>query len=439
MMHWFLLPPSVRQSARGRRLPTAARFWQVAGLLACLGTGAPAQDAPAPVSVWPVVQRRGVAAGQTFVGTVRPSRKSTVGSAVDGRVEEFLVNEGDRVEKNQPLARLRTRVLEIERAAALAEQEFRRQELAELENGSRPEEVEQAKAQMLAAKALMEYSQSKYDRTRSLVERRAASEEQLEDDSSAATRSLQAYYAAKAGHDLAVAGPREEQRAQARARLAAAEEEVRRLDEQLERHTIVAPFAGYVVAEHTEEGQWLKQGEPVAEIVELDQVEVEVMVLESYVPKLQVGAPARVEVGALADRLFTGQVARIVPEAEVRSRSFPVKVRLANEILPDGSALLKPGMFARVALPVERKGAVLLVPKDALVLGGREPMVYVVDPDEKDPKKGRWRAVSVRLGVALESLVEVAGALGPGEQVVVEGNERLRPGQEVLIVPLVSP
>ena len=97
-----------------------------------------AQQPPAPVVVSRVVEREIVAA-RPFVGSVEAARVSVVGSEVEGLVEEYLVDEGRRVEQGAPLARLRTKLLETRLAAARALLDSRKQELAELENGSRPE------------------------------------------------------------------------------------------------------------------------------------------------------------------------------------------------------------------------------------------------------------------------------------------------------------
>ena len=96
------------------------------------------------VAVSPVVERE-VTAGQTFVGTVMPLRKSIVGSAVDGRVIEYPLNEGDRVQKGQVLAHLLTDTVKLQLAAAEAELDLRKQQLAELKNGTRPEEIRAGK------------------------------------------------------------------------------------------------------------------------------------------------------------------------------------------------------------------------------------------------------------------------------------------------------
>jgi len=393
---------------------------------------AQAQFGPVPVAVEQVVQRK-VAEGQTFVGTVMPVRHSIVGSAVDGRVIEFYVNEGDFVKKDQPLAQLRTEALEIQVAAAKAEWDLRKQELAELENGSRPEEVQHAKAQALAAKAHLAYRQSRYKRMRELVERRASSPDETQDAASAAETALQLYHQAKATYDMAVQGPRKEKVLQAKARVLSALEEVHRLEDQLRKHTVVSPFDGFVIAEHTEIGQWISQAAPVAEVVELSEVDVHAWVLENYVPTLKVGMPVLVRISALPDQTFSGEVRRIVPQADTKSRSFPVKIRLENTITPDGP-LLKPGMLAQATFSIGKQQTATLVPKDALVLGGPAPLVYVVDGARKVGQSGKVRAVPVQLGVVEANLIQVTGDIKPGDSVVVQGNERLRPGMEVTLV-----
>jgi len=401
------------------------------------GAQAIGQMPPARVTV-AEVQRRQLATKQTFVGTVTPLRTSTVGSTVEERVVELLVNEGDPVKQNQPLAQLRTRKLEIELAGARAELKGRKHELAEMEKAL-PKEIEQAHARMLAAKALTEFTKSRLKRSRALYEREASSEDELQERASAAEAAQQTFLEEKAGWELLVAGAREEKIAQARARVAVQEEEIHLLEDAVTEHTIVAPFDGYVTKEHTEVGQWIAKGSAVVEVIEVDPVDVEVSVPERFVSQLPLGSRAEVEIGAYPGRTWTGSVALIVPQADVRSRSFPVKVRLKNRSGPSG-LMLKPGMFARVTLSVGSKAA-LLVPKDALVLGGRSPRVFVVEAAAagKSPEQETVRLVAVELAEALDGLIAVRGALQAGQRVVLEGNERLRPGQPVVVIATVEP
>ncbi len=412
-------------------LSAAHRASVVCFAVLLLSTGvASAQFGPAKVSVTDVIERSDIASGRVFVGTVEARRHSMVGSAVSGRVVEFLVNDGDRVEKGQPLAKLLTRNLQIQIAAATADWELRKQELLELKNGSRKEEIRQAEARMNAAEATARYAKTKLARTKGLVEQKATTRDQIEEDTSMSEVTADTARAAKAGYDLVVAGTRPEKIAQADARALAAEEEVNRLKDILEKHTITAPFAGYVVAEHTEVGQWIESGKLVAEIVEVDPIEVRVHVQESYIPRLTLGVSARVDVDALPNQTFIGAVIAIVPKGDEKSRTFPVRVALKNPLQTDGTPLLKPGMFAKVELPVDQKKNVRLVPKDSLVLGGPQPVVYIVVPGEKPTVQ----PVPVQLGIAVGSWIEVKGDLKGGQQVVVEGNERLRPGAEIVAV-----
>ena len=385
---------------------------------------------PVKVTVSEIVERD-LVLGRAFVGTVEARRHSSVGSAVSGRVEEFLVNEGEAVTKDQPLAKLKTRNIEIQIGAAKAEFQLRQHELQELKNGAREDERRESEARMNAADSAKKLALLKLSRVKGLIDRNAATREEIDDVSAISETATAMHLAAKAAHDLVIAGPRPERIAQAQARSDAAKEEINRLEDILEKHTIKAPFDGYVVAEHTEEGQWIESGRLVAEIVEVNPIEVRVAVQESYIPRLSLQMTAKIDVEAIPSQSFAGTVTAIVPKADEKSRTFPVRVTLKNPQQADGTPLLKPGMFAKVELPVDQKNHVLLVPKDALVLGGPKPVIYVVVSDDKTKKK-TVRPVPVQLGISLNSWIEVSGELKAAQEVVVEGNERLRPGAEVL-------
>jgi RND family efflux transporter MFP subunit len=368
------------------------------------------------------------ATGQPFVGTVLPARTSDVGSAVDGRLVELPIVDGQHVAENEPIAELLRGLLEIERAGATAELDRRRQVLAELEAGSRPEEIEQARALEAGFEARLAYARSRLARLGRLAERGTSTVDELQD----AQTELQAIEAqlrgSRAALALAEAGPRREQVAQAAAAAAVQEAEVQRIDDQLAKHTIRAPFNGWIVERFTEKGQWLARGGLVARIAELDTVEIEARVPESSIGSLREQAEVRLEFDAAPNQTWIGTISRIVPQADLLSRSFPVKIRLENRVV-DGDPVIKGGMLARAWLPVGSAGSVLVVPKDALVLGGARPLVYCIDAT--DATHGTVRPVEVALGAAVEGHVAVRGGLEPGGLVVIRGNERLRPGMQV--------
>jgi RND family efflux transporter MFP subunit len=426
----------------GLNLSTVSRVAVGAALVASAWAGhsrpsgaQPPGGGPAvAVVVSPVVERELANSGRTFLGTVVPLRKSVVGSAVDGRVVDVPYKRGDRVAAGKPVALLLTKTIEIEIAAAQAELAARAHALEELENGARPEEKVQARSRLLAAQAANEFAQAKYLRWKRLYESsRAVSQEDLEDALNLAIAAEHAMAAAKAGNDLAEAGPRVEQIAQAKARALAQEEEVRRLEDRLEKYSVKAPYDCFVVAEHTERGAWLKSGDPIVEVVALDPIEVEVQVPEDFIVQLDPSAGASVTVSALPLRSFQAEVARVVPQADVRARTFPVIVRLPNP--PQGEGyLLKAGLMARVTLAAGARKTALLVPKDALVLGGRQTMVYALTPAPGGGDQYAATPVPVEIGLAVGSLIEVTGPLTPGAKVVIEGNERLMPGATVRVV-----
>jgi RND family efflux transporter MFP subunit len=416
-------------------------------LLFPIARGQPPSPAPPPAPPVVVARARAVEvqAGQPFVGTVLPARTSDVGSAVDGRIVKLPIEDGQFVREGQPVAELLRGLLEIEKAGAIAELERRNQVLAELRAGSRPEEVEQARALVAGFEARLEYARSRVARLARLAERGTSTVDEVQD----AQTELQAIEAqlrgGRAALALAEAGPREQQIAQAAASAAVQEAEVERIDDQLGKHTIRAPFDGWVVQRFAEKGQWLSRGGLVARIAELGQVEVEARVPELSIAGLKEGSAVRLEFDAAPGEIWLGNVIRVVPQADLLSRSFPVKIRVENRIV-DGEPVLKGGMLARAWLPVGRAGPALVVPKDAVVLGGQRPFVYVAEGFGVAEGYGAEgaanaagtatvRRVDVVLGAAIEGNVEVRGELEPDATVVVRGNERLRPGMTVRIQP----
>ncbi len=399
----------------------------------CLGACALAQRGPAPVVVADVIERE-LRREVSFVGNVEPLRVSRVASEVDGRLLALLVREGDTVGVGRPLARLRSTELEIGLAGARAELRLREQELLELENGTRPEEIARVEARFRAADADVRYRQWSLEQTRNLLRAEKTSQDALRQAELALDRAEAIRDEAKAEADLARAGPRGEAIAQAAARVAVQEETVRALEDRLARYRPVAPFAGYVLEESTEAGQWLSEGSPLITLAQLDTVEVEVAVPEGDVASLALGDSVRVRLDALPGRTLAGRIAAVVPRADLRSRTFPVHVRVANPIA-GAVPLLQAGMLARVAFPVGERRRALLVPKDALVLSPGSAVVYAL---ASGPEGEVVQPVPVRVGPAWGGYLQVEAELEPGTRLVVRGNERLRPGQAVRVQQTLS-
>jgi HlyD family secretion protein len=389
------------------------------------------QETSSPVIVAPVVERE-IHTGHRVVGTVMPARTSIVGSAVDGRVMEYLVRAGDPVAQGDVLARLLTQTLEIELAAAKAQLAIRDAELAELEAGSRPQDIEEARASARRAAIVQQNAEQKLQRAESLLARGAINQDEYESLREAALSAEQTRLAADAALSRTEEGSRKEVIDQSRAARQLQREQVRLIEDRLEKFIIRAPFDGFVSVEGTQQGEWIQTGDPIATIVQMDEVDVVANVPSEFAVRLSGGATVRVEFSQLPEELLTGTVTRIVPTADVSTRTYPVHVRMANRIDADGPLVLA-GMLARLDLPTGSLARGLLVPKDALVLNRGQRRVLVVERRPGNLLQGRVRAVDVTPGVAVGNLMQVAGDLSADDVVVIRGNERLSDGQAVTI------
>jgi RND family efflux transporter MFP subunit len=384
-----------------------------------------------------IVIEADVRAGQRVVGTVKPLRTSRIGSALDGRVLEFLVDEGQMIRKGQTLAQLATRTLEIEQAAATAEHQLALSRLAELENGSRPEDIAEADAIMQAAKATAKNADSQLERMESLARGSASSLGELDDAKERADAAMFSLKATQALLKRIKEGPRKEAIAQAEAQVELQKQKLELINDRLMKSTITAPFDGFVSAEFTEKGAWINRGDPIVEIIQMDEVEILAPVTVETVVGLRKGDAIRVEFPEIPNQILTARVDRIVPVAAAQARTYPVYLRLKNKFKNETPMLLA-GMLARVDVPVGQRMKLPLVPKDALVLNGKDRSVFVVDIDKKDSSiksaTGSVRKVAVELGVASDDRIQVIGEIKAGDFVVVEGNERLVPNSQVKIV-----
>ncbi len=189
------------------------------------------------------------------------------------------------------------------------------------------------------------------------------------------------------------------------------------VDDQLDRTRITAPFAGVVVERRAREGERVASGNPVARLVAPDHLEVVARAPLNYYRFVAPGDRLMVSVGD-ADPI----------EAAVRTVvSVGDESRHVFELRLDIDAFLPVGQTVRVRIPTADAREVLAVPRDALVLRGDGTSVFVIDEDDTA------RRLRVRTGIGEGEWIEVIGPVEAGDRVVVRGNERLRPGQEVTV------
>ena len=410
------------------------RFLFIASLVLMLSSANElrAQFGPANVIVAEVIERP-VAPTQNFVATISPLRKSIVGSAVAGRVEKFLYDEASpetkltRVQKGQVLANLREGTIRIQVEVATAQRDLRMAEWEEAEQTQEGKE-ELAEALLTAASENYQFNRKQYERNEKLYKSGGSiALEEVERSRNEYATARQAYIAAGINNENVKRG---DNIRQAKARLDEANAVLRELQDRLEKYTIYAPFNGFVVTEHTEVGAWIRSGDPVAEVVQLHPVEVRAFVPEKYIGNVQIDAKAKV-VPSAGGKSATGTITGIVAEAVSRSRTFPVKIQIEN---PDH--VFKAGMLAEVTLAVGEKQPLNLVPKDALVLGGQSPRIFLAVPDPDDDQKYVAKMMPVREGPSLGDWIAVtpiADEIIPGDLVIEKGNERLRPNAPLIV------
>ena len=157
-------------------------------------------------------------------------------------------------------------------------------------------------------------------------------------------------------------------------------------------------------------------------IEDLDSLVARISVPEREMTRLSEGQPAELTFDAVPGRRFTGEVTLIRPAVDAATATFQARVRV-----PDPEGLLKPGMFARVAIVYERKADALQIPRSALLDGDGPPRVFVVSD-------GKAVEREVALGLGNGAWVEVVSGIADGEEVVVVGQGALRPGSAVRVV-----
>ena len=252
-----------------------------------------------------------------------------------------------------------------------------------MQNGARPEEIAQSQATVDAAKATLTYAEARFMRVESLFKDQSYAV--TEDERSLARaehlRAQEALKEAEAKHALLVEGPRKEQIAQAAARKAMQDKLSKNsrtvlASTRFGRRSTVLSWSSI-----PRSGSGSSKGKSSRKSPRLDTVEVEVYLPEDFIRFVHLGTEVTVQIESLA-RSFPGRVARIVPQADPRSRTFPIKIDVHNDA-EDGQRPIKSGMLARVELAVGDPMFGMFVPKDALVLGGETPVVWVVDVDAK--------------------------------------------------------
>lgn len=369
----------------------------------------------------------------TVTGYIVAAHKIEVASKVVGRVAWIGVEKGDHVKAGQVLVRLEDdeyRAQVLEQQGQLANLEAK---LAELKNGSRPEEIAKARADLAEAKADVEDAKVTLDRTRQLANEGVMSRQNLDD--------AQAKYdgaAAKAASlqrslDLEVLGPRKEEIAQVEGQIEQARGGLEYAQTQLENTVIKAPVTGTILDRNVEKGEFVTNGFVgdkgakgyLVTMADLRDLQAELDVNQQDFPKLGPRQRGYITTDAYPDRKYDGYIEEVSPEADRAKATVQVKVRVVN---PDD--YLRPDMNATVSFYNEAKAsttsnakAMVVIPAAAVQNGS----VFLIAPD------GRARKRSITTAGSTEKGLLVADGLIGGEELILSPPADLKDGQKVQI------
>jgi len=317
---------------------------------------------------------------RAVIGQIRAAATSMTAAQEPGLVEAVEIEPGDAVTQGQPIVRLDTTLidLDIQRTRAA---------------------LDALDATLAERTANADFLERDLERVESLNTRGSATDrevDQVRTDTQAARARLR----------------------QTQAEISRTRAELASLEERRRDMTIRAPFDGAVVQKMTEIGQWLSQGDVVAELVRMDKVDVYVDVPERFVNALsEQGATVQITVDALG-RTFESSDLAIIAQGDRLARTFPLRIRIDNQ-----NQLIKPAMSVTASVPTGESGERLTIAKDAVLRNDAGPFVYINQNGTSAPRQ-------IEILFATEDRFAIRpGPVPPGTQTVVVGNERLFPGQ----------
>ncbi len=303
-------------------------------------------------------------------GDLRARLHTTIAAEVAGRITGIAVEEGGAVEKGEV-------VLEIDPA---------RHKL----------DVGAARARLAKSRANYVKEKHQTERIRKLSSQSVASEQQLEEAETALLLARSSVDADRA--ELGV-----EERA-------------------LSDASVSAPFAGLVAERSVQLGEFVQPGTALFELVSLDPLEVVFSLTELDTELAELGQRVEIKVGAFRDRSFEGVVTFISPTVDPATRTLRLKAEIAN-----AEGELRPGLFARVSLGLNRREAVLMLPVDAVMRRADGASVFRLVAGD------RVERVVVETGVQEGERIEVRGALVEGDLIVHRGHAGLVEGAVVAV------
>jgi HlyD family secretion protein len=329
------------------------------------------------------VERGEIVAEVMGTGTLEAHFKSTISPRISGRIQEVLVDMGDRVTAGKLLVRLddvdMKPQVEIAQATVVVSQSA----------------LDRLQADRSQALAVLEQTTAEHERALRLRPGGAISQEDV-DKSTANWRIAQAGVART---DAALI--------EGRKQLIAAETSLAYRKALLGDTEIVAPFDGLIVQRQRDPGDIAVPGSAILTLISIKELWITAWVDETEMSRIAIGQPARVVFRSEPDHAYRGEVARLGRQADRETREFTVDVRVLE--LPKNWATAQ---RAEVYIETDRKKSVPLIPAKFVQWRDDTPGVFCKVGD-----RAKWRAV--KLGLHSREVVEVTEGLQPGDWVVV--------------------
>jgi HlyD family secretion protein len=421
-------PPSSRWSSRW--IVTGVVILVVLGVASMLWKRASA----APVVETIRVLSSQVTGGRDVVlnatGYIVAAHKIEVAAKVVGKVAWIGVEKGDRVKEGQVLVRLEDDEYRAQLQQTRGQLENLQARLAELEHGSRPEEIATSQANLNQAKADLENARVTLERTGPLTREGVLSKQALDDAEARHRSAIARVDSLQKTYDLVKIGPRQEQIDAARGAVVQAQGAAAFAATQLSDTIIRAPVTGTILERAVERGEFVTTsfvGERgakgyVVSLADLNDLEVELDISQNDFGKLYMKQDAILTVDAYPDKKWQGWIKEMSPEANRQKATVQVKVKVAN---PD--QFLRPEMNATAAfLGAEQSGTPgrpsVHIPPATLVDGH----VWVVANGVASPR-------DVKTGGNTPAGIRVDDGLKGGEELIVNPPTDLKPGAKVAV------
>ncbi|MGA2333810.1 MAG: efflux RND transporter periplasmic adaptor subunit [Terriglobales bacterium] len=212
---------------------------------------------------------------------------------------------------------------------------------------------------------------------------------------------------------------------QALANLAAADANVRRLEELESFKNVYAPFSGVLTRRNVDPGALINSGAQAAgrelfDISRVDPLRVYVSVPQAYAPNIKVGMKANVTLQEFPGQKFVGTVVRTAEAIDLATRTLNTEVDVPNK---DGKLL--PGSFGQVHFATGTSVPRITIPVNAMLFRAEGPQVAVVDKD------GKVHLRPISIGRDFGATLEILGGLEMSDQIIINPSDSLEEGQKV--------